>query len=241
MGNIYLRINSLYADYYRGEDSNNLLLCSDPYVFTPGTHPYNLLIRGLHFTTINEQIVRGCFSQNTWKTMCIGKSPVSSSKVLNRNPDTWLTSEEVCLLTNTTNNDKLNSSDFLCIEIPKQIYREGRFYPTNDNYALDRSSAAALRKFLIANFKSVFYDWYLANKRVEEELNVNRTNIDLYERFLEAHNIRGSRTGKERDSLRKMLERKLAPKNCKRSLKELKNMEALRIIYTDEKKSIASK
>lgn len=236
MGKIFLKVPTLIAAYYRGSDVDHPLSNSDAYVFAEGTAEYQALLFGLRYTTDEEQIRFGCFSLNSWKKLMLGRALDSGLITIKRDKDTWLTAQEICMLTGKRYNDRQGIYDYLCIEIPKTIFVDGRVRKVNDNFALERSAVMTLKKMLVVNFYRVFAQWYAVNRETVGKLGVHRTGVDFINRFLFVHNIPISATRKEEELLRKIVGRGINGFLVVKDKREEKAIQILSEVYSDEKK-----
>ena len=237
MGKIFLKVPSLIAAFYRGSDADHPLSNEDAYTFTEGTAEYQALLFGLRYCTIEEQVKYGCYSLNSWKQMLKGCSLDNGILTIKRDKSSWLTAQELCMLTGKRYTDRQAIFDYLCIGIPSTMYVEGRVRRVNDNFALDRGGAMTLRRMLVVNFYRVYAQWYLVNKELMQQLGVKRTGVDFINRFLFAHNISISATRKEEELLRKIIGRGIDGNLIIKDERERLSIKILSEIYSDEKKA----
>lgn len=237
MGKIFLKVPSLIAAFYRGSDADHPLSNEDAYIFTEGTAEYQALLFGLRYSTIEEQVKYGCYSLNSWKQMLKGCSLDNGILIIKRDKSSWLTAQELCMLTGKRYTDRQAIFDYLCIGIPSTMYVEGRVRRVNDNFALDRGGAMTLRRMLVVNFYRVYAQWYLVNKELMQQLGVKRTGVDFINRFLFAHNISISATRKEEELLRKIIGRGIDGNLIIKDERERLSIKILSEIYSDEKKA----
>lgn len=236
MGKIFLKMPSMIVSFYRGEDPNNILACDDPYSFARSSPEYQALLAGLRFSPIDEQIDSGCFSHNAWRKMLQGKSLIDNQQVLLRDKQTWLSQQEVCVLTDKPYNARQGIFDYLCIEIPRFIYIDEKKREVKDTYALDRSTTRLLLQMMRANFYHVLAVWYRENERIVQDMNLTRSKTDFINRFLVAHEI--PVTGKndnEVASVRKQMDRGLGDEIILKNQRELSALRILYEVYSDGK------
>lgn len=219
---------AMIASFYRGEDASHVLSCHDAYAFPRSSPEYQALLSGLRFSPIGEQVRTGCFSYNAWRKMLQGKSLLDNQQVLVRDKQTWLSQQEVCILTDKPYNARQDIFDYLCIEIPRFIYLDEKKREVRDTYSLDASAAQMMNKMMRSQFYHVLAVWYRENERVVREMNLQRTKIDFLYRFLTAHEIAFSGDDREAKSLRKMIDRGLGDELI---LKNEREMDALKILY----------
>lgn len=235
MGKIFLKMPSMIVSFYRGEDPKNILACSDAYSFPRSSPEYQALLAGLRFSPVDEQVRTGCFSHNSWRKMLLGKSLTDNQQVLVRDKQTWLSQQEVCVLTDKPYNARQDIFDYLCIEIPKFVYIDERKREVRDTYSLDASMTRMLQQMMRVKFYHVLAVWYRENERIIQEMNLNRTKVDFIYRFLTAHEIAFSGNSKEVDSIRKQIDRGIGDELI---LKNQREQDALRILsdlYFDAK------
>lgn len=236
MGKIFLKVPSLIAAFYRGSDADHPLSNEDAYIFVEGTAEYQALLFGLRYCNIDEQVKYGCYSLNSWKKMLRGYSLDNGLLTIKRDNSSWLTAQELCLLTGKKYTDRQSIFDYLCISVPSTIFVEGRVRRVNDSFSLDRSGAMTLRRMLVVNFYRVYAQWYLVNKDLMQQLGIKRTGVDFINRFLFAHNISISTTRKEEELLRKIIGRGINGNLIVKDERERNSIKILSEIYTDEKK-----
>lgn len=235
MGKIFLKMPSMIVSFYRGEDPNNILACDDSYSFPRSSPEYQALLAGLRFSPVAEQIRSGCYSHNSWRKMLQGRSLEDNQRVLVRDKSSWLSQQEVCILTDKPYNARQDIFDYLCIDIPKFIYIDEKKREVKDTYSLDVSMSRTLQQMMRAKFYHVLAVWYRENERVMDQMNLSRTKTDFIYRFLTAHEIAFSGSHKEADSIRKQIDRGIGDELI---LKNKREQDALKILYesySDEK------
>lgn len=209
MGKIYLRLPGLVAAFHRGLDRDEPLAFDTPLSFLIGSEKESALRMGLHYMGAYEQKKHGCWSQNSWSMMRRGCSPYSGERILVRDASTPLTMAEICMLSDVKHSERMESYDYLCVEVPKELYVTGHIVRVNGNFSLDRSAVSLVRSLLQADFYHALSDWLEENERVCEELGVQRTQVDQLESFLVNYHIPTSLDNHERDYIRKIISRGL--------------------------------
>ena len=207
MGKIYLRLPGLVAAFHRGLDRDEPLAFDTPLSFLMGSEKESALRMGLHYMGTYEQKKLGCWSQNAWGMMRRGCSPYSGERVLIRDASAPLTMAEICMLSDVKHSERMESYDYLCVEVPKEVYVAGHIVRVNGNFSLDRSAVALLRSLLQADFYHALADWLDENNWVCDELGMQRTQVDQLESFLANYHIPTSMDNHERDYMRKMISR----------------------------------
>lgn len=207
MPNIYLRVSKYVAAFIRSNGKGSSLPFDEPIVFSPYTHEHVVLVNGLRIVPEDKQHIASCYSQSAWSNMMRGRLPQGGRQIIVRNPDDYLSYSEVCTLEGSLNRSKTDSYDFLCLHIPREIYSNGRVERTNKSYTLTTPAAMQLRKLMRENFIRIFLDFERRNRIFAEANHINRTDIEIMERFFLAHDIPVSHDARERDTLRRLKQR----------------------------------
>lgn len=209
MANIYLKLPWYIAAFYRGLDEEHQLTEFEPFVYTEYTSEYVLMANNLRY--IPEQIQsRLCYSQRAWNNILHGRRPDGGELIINRDHKTWPTTQELCTLTNTPLSNRMKTTDYLAVQMPKEVWRNKKFHRTNDSFALSYDTAQQLCKMLSQEFYHVFLDWFDQNERFCNQVGIRRKNLEIMEQFLEQYNIPIIVDSKEMESLRRMRNRWMA-------------------------------
>jgi len=142
--------------------------------------------------------------------MLAGKPPQGGQKILNREPSQWLTVQEICTLEGKKPPKCQESFEYLCIAMPREVLIGQRVFRTNASYALDGHFAQVLGKLLRTEFYHNILDWLVQERRYCNQMGVKRNRIETLERFFAQFNIPVSMDQRERESMRRMVNRWLA-------------------------------
>lgn len=209
MANIYLRLPSIIAAYHRNYDVNHKLDAFTPVKFSPYTDHAVILRGGLAVFTGTSKRIVPCYSQQQWRNMLCGKTPSGTKVVLKRDPSIWLSYDEICTIEGIRQSSRSESYDYLCIQMPTTILLNDRETRTNPAYSLPDEVAGILQDLLVRDFKRALVDWEIGTQDycISPERIIRRGHMDTLERFLMRFDIPVAQNGKEKDSMRRQLDR----------------------------------
>lgn len=207
MANIYLRVPTYVAQFYRGRDPKHPMAENDPVVFSEFQHEHVLMASALMYSETQDSRRTLCFSQREWKNMMRGKTPDGSQQILRRDPQEWLNTKEVCLLTGERTNSKTGGYDYLCIEIPRVIVVGQQLVSTNASFTLTAAAAAQLAQMIRSEFIRVFLDWVRQERFWCNQQGIRRTISTVIDHFFYHYNICIGTNGRDRDTMRRMASR----------------------------------
>lgn len=203
--NIYLRISKYVACFLRGDGQGCSIPPTQPIEFSPYTHEHAILFNSLRIIPASQQHRASCYSQSAWSNMLRGRSPKGGKTLIIRDARDPLSYSELCALEGIKNRQKLNDSDFICIALPREIYSDGRILRSNATMTLGTEAARDLRRLLRRTFIHTFLDFKHRNVAFARNRGINRSNIEIIERFLMMYDIPVGHDLKERESLRRLL------------------------------------
>lgn len=213
MNTIYLRLPQYVAAFYRGRDEEHPLREQDAVVFCEFSHEHAVLRGGLRLLPVEMQIKAHCYSQRAWHNICNGRRPEGGSRIFVRDAKVWPTSDEVFSLepTRAVRSNEVRAwkeyTDYLCIGIPTEIVVGGRVRRTNASYSLGAQDAHTLARMLCNEFYSSVLDWLIQDRRFCNQNGVRRSRVESIERFLMCYNIPVSQSNRERETLRRQINR----------------------------------
>ena len=207
MSNIYLCITRPVAAFMRSQDVGDTLKPDEPVVFSPYSEEYSILEAGLRVIPESEQGAARGYSQTAWQNMLCGRAPNGGKTIIKRSPDEWLTFSELCALECVNNRYKRDSYDFLCIQMPREIYDGEEVVRTGKTFTLDTKPANDLRKVLRKMFVRTLLEFDKKSQRFAQAKGFRRTDVEILERFFAKYDIPVSHDQKERDSIRRQLHR----------------------------------
>ena len=124
--------------------------------------------------------------------------------IINRNPDDYLTYAEICTLERLPNKTKTEAYEFLCISVPREVFIDGRVQRISKSYTLDTRAANQLRQILRNNFIRRYMDFVEKNEIFAKAKHIERSNVEILERFLMEYDIPVSHNQNEREGLRRL-------------------------------------
>ena len=204
MSNIYLRVPTYVAQFYRGRDVTNRLSEFQPVEFSPFQQEYALMSTSLML--ISEQSMEHviCFSQRMWNNILNGRKPQGGKAMLKRDPTEWPSVDEVNFLTDVTRNKKTDGFDYLCIAAPKTIAMGGQYKNVTNSYTLPFRQANGLVKLLRSDFVRILLNWVRKELALCDLRGIERDVIMCIDHFFYHYNMCLGTNGTDRDSMRRM-------------------------------------
>lgn len=207
MANIYLRVPTYVAQFYRGLDAEHLLAEHDAYEFMEFQHEYWLMKNYLHLIPENQQTNNYCYSQRAWNNILAGKDPAGTKSILKRERTVWPTMTEVCTMIGEKKIQRMDGYDYLCIKIPTEVMMGDALRKTNGSYSLEVRESLILQRILRNEFIHYFLDWVIQDRRYCNKVGLYRPIGSTIERFYERYYIQIGRDVKERNSMYRMSRR----------------------------------
>lgn len=207
MPNIYLRLPSYVSAFYRNRDINNPLPYDKPVTFVEYSQEYVIMSIGLRILNDKAMARSHCYSQFAWKNMLQGRAPGGGLKIIRRDKTEWLSPTEVRTLADEKVPSVDENFDYLCIGTPREICVGGELHRITGSYSLDGRSAQALEALMRHEFQFCLLDWLQQDRKFCVNKGIERTRIESLERFLMVYDIPVSTDNKERESLRRMVNR----------------------------------
>lgn len=204
MPNIYLRVPSYVAQFYRAIDPNRRLSENEPYQFCQFQHEYILMQNTLTLIPETEQTCTWCYSQRAWRNIMQGKPPTGGRAVVQRDPAQWVDTKDLCAIIGEKSVSKMEAYDYLCIEIPTDIALGDQMRKTNGSYSLKQRDAIQLQELLRDEFVHTFLDWLIQDRRYCNRMGLRREIGTTIERFFERYYIFIGTNKRERESMYRM-------------------------------------
>ena len=204
MANIYLKVPTYVAQFYRGRDADNRLTEFDPVEFSEFEHESVMIGYGLMLIPEPQQTNTACYSQRAWKNILSGKPPTGGKRLIVRDPEVWPTAQEICTLTGDKKIQRMDGYDYLCIAMPREIYRGKQVRQTNGSYSLPFKEANTIASMLRNNFMHLFLDWFVQERRWCNKNGVWRDIGTVIEHFFDRYQIQIGGDRKERDTMRRL-------------------------------------
>lgn len=207
MPKIYLRISRYVGAFLRACGDGQSLAMDEPVRFSPYTRAHVVLLNGLRIVPEEQQHRAQCYSQSAWQNMLRGRLPQGGKPIIVRNPDDYLTYAEVCTLEHLPNTTKTEAYEYLCISVPREAYIGGRVERVGKSHTLDTSAAKQLVKLLRQDFVRAFLEFMRNNEIFALSEGIERTNVEILERFMMRYDMPVSHDQKERETLRRLVVR----------------------------------
>lgn len=207
MPNIYLRIPTYVAQFYRGLDSKHLLAENEPYEFCMFQHEYIYLKNQLLLIPEDQQTCSWCYSQRAWNNIMAGRPPMGGSTIIRRDRTQWPTNNEICALIGIKSVKKMEAYEYLCVKIPDEAMFGDEVRRTNGSYSLRQNEAMKFQRMLRDEFKHTILDWIIQERRYCNQVGIHREIGQTIERFFERYYISIGSGKRERESMYKMVRR----------------------------------
>ena len=214
MANIYLKVPTYVAQWYRGRVTPEPPLTEFQAVtFSRFQEETALMEQALTFVTEQEMDHTVCFSERMWKNMMQGKRPQGGPVIFRRETKEWLSMDEINILTGTKRNKKTDGFDYLCIAAPKQILIGGKYRQVTASFTLPFNGANALVKQLRREFLRIFLHWICEELLVCDKRGIKfdsaggRDVVMCIEHFFYHYNMFLGANATDRDSMRRMAKR----------------------------------
>lgn len=215
MPNIYLRLPTAIACFHRNCDADNPLSPFDPWIVPKYSDHIIPMRNGLQNGVSSESKSPPSYSQKQWNNMLFGRRPEGGEIVLHRDPEKWLTYQEISILEGKRLSKLSASYDFLCIKMPYFITvatpTGGRKeIVTTSSFNLSPRYAEMLQMLFVSDFQRAFIDWEIGTFHhctQNPDGLIIRGRSDTLERFLMTYDIPVSKDLTEKQSLRRQLDR----------------------------------
>ena len=241
MANIYLRVPTYVAQWYRGRVVDDPLTEFRAVEFSRFQMEYAMMEQWLTFVGERDMEHTHCFSERMWKNMMNGCKPQGGKPILKRDPTQWLTMDEILFLTCGQRNRKTDGYDYLCIQTPRVIVIGGRFRQVTGSFTLGFKQANALVKQLRREFLRFFLHWICEELLVCDRRGVQRDVVMCIDHFFYHYNMCLGTNATDRESMRRMSKRwleeaKMLPEDidCEDALMIYENEEEKRGMNIDE-------
>ena len=235
MANIYLRVPTYVAQWYRGRVAPaNPLGEFEPVAFSRFQTEYAMMESWLVFRNESDMEHTNCFSERMWKNILQGKKPQGGKPILKRDPTVWPSMDEILFLTNQQRNKKTDGFDYLCIAAPKTMVIGGCFKPVTGSFTLPFKQANALVKQLRREFLRIFLHWIAEELFVMDRRGIQRDVVMCIDHFFYHYNMCLGTNATDRESMRRMSKRWLG--EAKMLPEEIDCEDALMVYENEEKK-----
>lgn len=208
MSNIYLRMPSYKCQFFRNRDPQHHLEKDEPITFN-AYMPQHFIIRNslTNAQAVTQHINDRCYSQQQWRNMLHGCSPLGGKPIMKRDKNEYLTFGEVQQLRGRRDYDKTASTDYLCIRLPYEIEVVDTVRPVTPSWNLDTHGVRELLVYLNNDFKRSVMEWAISTFEfvTSEGRIICRSQAAMLERFLMRYEIEPTQI--EKDNLRRIIDR----------------------------------
>lgn len=207
MPNIYLKVPTYVAQFYRNRDIGHPLTEFQPVIFSPFQVESVIMNTWLMMGSENVIEHTACFSQRIWNNMLNGKLPQGGRIMLKRDPQEWLTMDEVTTLTQQKRNNKTDGFDYLCIETPKAVIVGQHYKQVTPSYTLPFTAANDMIRRLRQEFIRVLVEWIRKEIAYCDIQGIQRDVTMCVDHFFFHYNMCLGTNNSDRDSMRRMAKR----------------------------------
>lgn len=215
MPNIYLRMPTSRCQFFRHRDPKHTMARDEPLQFNMYMPEYFLLKNGVsNAAAVTQSANTQCFSEQQWRNMMAGRSPLGGTQVVKRDRRKYLTFAEVQNLCGKKDYDKSVNEDYLCIKLPHDVEVVDTVRVVTPTWNLTTQAVRRLVVMLNNDFKRSVVEWALATFDfcVAQGRIICRPQVAMLERFLMRYGI--DPTAQEKDNLRRVIERWFKQEHC---------------------------
>lgn len=250
MANIYLRLPSYLCNFARnsmmdGKGGQICLRPEQPLVFSEFDAQYRVLSRNIFplAVTHNDGRIPSCLSQQDWKLLMRGYSPVTQKQMLKRDRKVYLSYMEIAqLYCQQLQYGNSSDYDYLCIALPSRVFLDGEYRVPNEGWNLSVKAVSALENCFVEDFLIALGEWNRKTKihclyphgSIDDRDQIERKRNSMLERFLLHYDISVSKDYHEFNALRIKLWRLLQ----EYSLPDILSVDEEDITYRDTNEKI---
>ena len=202
MANIYLKVPWYVAAHFRGRDEDHQLTEWEPVKFTDFDHEFQIMVNNCRRIPEQNQSPQ-CWSQRAWNNILRGRKPDGSMLILNRDPGKWPDTNEMATLVGLKMSGRQHASDYLCIEMPREVWFNKRSWRTNSCYSLPYDSAYYMASVLTDKFCYEYTQWVTQDIRNAAALGFKRKQLEAVERYFVQYNYPDIIDPQLRESMRR--------------------------------------
>ena len=205
MANIYLRVPTSLAQFYRGRVAPEPPLSEfTPVEFSPFQREYSMMAGSL--TMVSEQDCEHsmCFSERMWKNILNGQPPQGGKAIIKRDKTEWPSIDEINTATGAKRNRKSDGFDYLCIATPKQVVIGPQYHSVTSSYTLPFQASNELVRQLRKSFLHVLLYWVTEELFVCNKRGIQRDVIMCIDHFFYHYQMCLGTNKTDRDSMRRM-------------------------------------
>lgn len=218
MSNIYLRLPSYLANFTRNsmmdaQGKQIFLPPEEPLVFSEFDAQYRCISQNLSpmVSAHSDGRIPPCFSQQEWKQLMRGYSPVTQKIMLKRDPKQYLTYEEIAqLYCRQLRHGNTEDYDYLCIQLPQRVFLDGEYRYVNAGWNISSLEVPSLVNCFVEDFLIALGEWNRKTKihclyphgSINDDRQIERKRNSMLERFLLHYDISVSKDLHEFNALR---------------------------------------
>lgn len=207
MANIYLKLPTAVAQWYRGRYRTPALGETEAVEFSVYQDEMAIIAADIMLVPERQMDHTLCFSERMWKNILNGRSPKGGKVQLRRTPQDWPTMDEVGFLTCSAKTKKSDGFDYLCIAAPKQIIMDGQYRSVTTSYTLTQAGASLLARYMRKEFIRVMLHEVLEEIALNDKRGIRRDVMSCIDRFFYRNNMCLGTNTRDRDSMRRMATR----------------------------------
>lgn len=205
--NIYLRLPKYTAAYYRNRDQENVLTEFMPVRFSKFSTEFSMISHSLFKSKgLQGKEVR-CYSQRSWNNLLHGKNTLGTKQITNRNSKKWISMPELFLLENIDGSQRKEIYDYICIEIPNEVYRNNKCIQIDSSFTIPFTNANMLAEYMQKEFFRAIIEWIKQDKEYCSLQKLPFSKTTSLEGFLAEYDIHNSEDNHERESIKRNMNR----------------------------------
>lgn len=215
MANFYLRVPHYVASYFRNKDQQKPIPVGGVIRIDTSSNLYPCL-SAMIFSNNNESVMpHGCFCERQWRRMMRG------TRIYTPKPDAppaagvspkmkgdCLSDAEVSVLSGVASRNDEGVSEYLCIRLPEEVYVNHRIIKTNGQWQPTNAGAKRMAALMTDEFWRIFFIYMDCDRKWCVSHAIDRSILDVIERFMGKYDIRNSSDNKEKMTLKRNYYRK---------------------------------
>ena len=205
MANIYLKVPTYIAQFYRGRVAPQPALSEfTPISFSPFQQEHVMMEAALQHVNERDMEHTVCFSGRMWKNILNGCPPQGGKVMLKRDPTEWPTMDEINFLTDVKRNKKTDGFDYLCIEAPRMITEGPCFKQVLSSFTMPFTPANNLVRQLRKSFLHILLNWVSEELFLCSRRGIHRDVVMCIDHFFSHYQMCLGTNSTDRDSMRRM-------------------------------------
>ena len=205
MANIYLKVPTYIAQFYRGRVAPEPPLSEFKAVeFSPFQREYMMMTSNLMHVNECDCEHSICFSERMWKNVLNGCSPQGGKTIVNRDSQQWPSIDEINTVTGIKRNNKTDGFDYLCIKAPKSVTLGPQYKEVKQSFTLPFQAANELVRQLRKEFIRILLWWITEELLYCNKRGLHRDVIECIDHFFYHYQMCLGTNKTDRDSMRRM-------------------------------------